>query len=287
MERAGRRAMHAMSFLQKRGHLSAVAVGRKMFKRVPRMTPARFDLLHVIRDNMRTCVLAAGDGMIAQSTLTERLGLAKQTVSKMLKRLYELGLIDKYRCSGDKRRLLIGLTEDGMVLLERAYGVAFTERYPAPPQDDGSPPPRHAYRLARDEALSDKFVADMMAAVERKWGPNRLALPPGDLWYVPPPLAPPKVGREVARVYTRLAWKRAGGANLQRRLDALDAMLLEQYTIARALGDTSALIYPVPLPLDPNKRKKALARRRRAQELSRSLPKMRSISIAGVTSSCA
>jgi DNA-binding MarR family transcriptional regulator len=257
--------MHAMSFLQKRGHLSAVKIGRKMFKPLGMMTPARFDLLHVIRDNMRTCVLAAGDGMIGQTTLTQRLGLAKQTVSKMLKRLYELGLIDKYRCSGDKRRMLIGLTEDGMVLLERAYGVAFTERYPAPPQTDGSPPPRYAYRLAHEEALEEKFFADSIAAAQRKY-PNQRH--PSDPFYRPLPQAPEKVGREVARVFTTLAWKRAGGPNLQRRLAALDAMIVEAHAITKALGDTSTLIYPVPVPLDPQRRKRALAKAARTSSWS-------------------
>jgi hypothetical protein len=37
-------------------------------------------------------------------------------------------------------------------------------------------------------------------------------------------------------------------------------MLLEAYTIAKALGDTSALIYRVPVPLTPAARKRALAR---------------------------
>jgi DNA-binding MarR family transcriptional regulator len=260
-----------MSFLQKRGHLSAVAIGRKMFESVPRMTPARFDMLHVIRDNMRTCVLAAGDGMIAQTTLVRRLGLAKQTVSKMLKRLYELGLIDKYRCSGDKRRMLIGLSDDGWDLLERAYGVAFTERYPPPPQVDGTPAPRWAYRVAHEEALREKWFAEMIAAPQRKY-PNQRH--PSDPFYRPLPQAPEKVGREVARVYMKLAWKRAGGANHKRRLEALDAMLLEAYTIAKALGDTSALIYRVPRPLDPPARalaeKRAVAAERaRAERIAR------------------
>jgi DNA-binding MarR family transcriptional regulator len=259
MGRAERRGMHAMSYLQKRGHLSAVALGRKMFKDVADMTPARFDLLHALRENMRTCHLAAGDRMIAQATLTQRLGLTKQTVSKMIKRLVELGFVDHYRCSGDKRRMLVGLTDYGWDRLEEAYGVAFTERYPAPRQPDGSPAPRHVYRLAHDEALGDKFFADSMAAVERKWGPNRLLLRPGEFGYLPPPMPPKKVGREVARVYTTLAWRRAG-SDRHRRLAALDAMILEAYALAKALGDTSTLIYRVPLPLDPERRKRALAK---------------------------
>jgi hypothetical protein len=130
-----------------------------------------------------------------------------------------------------------------MKLIERAYGVAFTERYPPPPQEDGSPPPRYAYRLAHEEALLDKAYADAIAAAQRKY-PNQRH--PSDPFYVPLPQAPKKVGRDVARAFTTLAWKRAGGANRKRRLDALRAMIGEAQTIVKALGDTSTLIYRVP-----------------------------------------
>jgi hypothetical protein len=161
--------------------------------------------------------------------------------------------------------MLIGLSDDGWDLLERAYGAAFTERYPPPPQADGSPPPRWAYRVAHEEALEEKWFADIMAATQRKY-PNQRH--PSDPFYRPPPQAPEKVGREVARVYMRLAWKRAGSPNLQRRLEALDAMLLEAYALAKALGDTSTLIYRVPRPLDPRTRELA-DKRARAKALAK------------------
>jgi hypothetical protein len=160
----------------------------------------------------------------------------------MIKRLVELGFVDHYRCSGDKRRMLVGLTDYGWDRLEEAYGVAFTERYPAPRQPDGAPAPRHAYRLAHEEALGDKRYADAIAAAQRKY-PNQRH--PSDPFYRPLPEAPKKVGRDVARVFTTLAWQRAG-SDRKRRLAALRAMISDAQTMARALGDTSTLIYRVP-----------------------------------------
>ena len=49
--------MHAMSFLHKRAHLSAMRLGREMLERVPAMTPARFDLWF----NAATPVDTSGD----------------------------------------------------------------------------------------------------------------------------------------------------------------------------------------------------------------------------------
>jgi hypothetical protein len=78
--------MHALSYLQKRGHLSAVALGRKMFARVPDMTPARFDVLYAIHQYARWCEDFDAPGApdeykwMPQATLRRRLGLARQTV---------------------------------------------------------------------------------------------------------------------------------------------------------------------------------------------------------------
>lgn len=238
--------MHAMSFLQKRGHLSAVALGRVMFAEVPPMTPARFDLMHVIYDNTRNCPLAAIDGMIPQAELTRRLGLSRQTVSKMLNRLFELGFIDRYRCSADARRMLVGLTDEGIARIEQAYGKAFTERYPAPPKKDGSAPTRKDYRHARQQALEQEKIARVYASLERRGR----GIQHDPLGLLPPtPKRPTKEGREVARVFMTLAWKRAGGPHFQKRLDALQAMLVEAHTLTTALGDTSELIYSTPCPL--------------------------------------
>lgn len=276
--------MHAMSFLQKRGHLSAVALGRKMFAAVPPMTPARFDLMHVIYDNTRNCPLAAIDGMIPQAQLTRRLGLARQTVSKMLKRLFELGLIDRYRCSGDARRMLVGLTDEGIALIEHAYGRAFTERYPPPPKADGSPPTRKDYRRAREQALVQEKIAKVYASLERK-GRGVQHDPRGLL--PPVPQRPPKEGREVARVFMTLAWKRAGGPHFQKRLDALQAMLVESYSLTTALGDTSELIYSTPRPLGKKRPKDpwyaelvAAWKQRRAQRPPRSTPPKPRLTVA-------
>ena len=56
-----------------------------------------------------------------------------------------------------------------------------------------------------------------------------------------------------------LAWKRAGGAHRGKRLDALDAMLREAHTLAKALGDTSDLLYSAPRPFDADEERPATA----------------------------
>ena len=44
--------MHALSFMQKRLHLAATARGREMFAHIEDMTPARFDILYAMHQNM-------------------------------------------------------------------------------------------------------------------------------------------------------------------------------------------------------------------------------------------
>jgi DNA-binding MarR family transcriptional regulator len=113
--------VHPLSFLQKRAHLCAVARGREMFAHIEDMTPARFDLLYLIFQ---------GESELVK--LTAALGLARQTVWKMMDRLVQLGLIIKMNSHYPRRRILLFFTQEGARRTRLAMGAAFSERLPLP-----------------------------------------------------------------------------------------------------------------------------------------------------------
>ena len=216
--------MHPMSFLQKRSHLCAVARGREMFEGVEDMTPARFDILYLLHEQMIDVVSRARSNTIAQAQLRRLLGLSRQTVWKMVERLVELGLITKKKdiYGADPRRNILALTVEGMRRIRQAFGVAFTESMPLPRDapTDGNVP-----RYWRRPELAD---------VRR--GRSGEVLPPKML------------GREVAKIYTSFVWDRAGKTRRTKRrryLDHLDRMIVFTRDLADALGDNAAMIYPV------------------------------------------
>jgi DNA-binding MarR family transcriptional regulator len=122
--------MHAVSIALKRAHLRAVAFGKEVAKNVPGMTPARFDLLYLLRR------VAIADGMnrdplapaMSQSALCTDLGLHRTTVARMLKRLVQLGWIKKTRCPTDRRTFDVALTRLGLRTIARAMRRVFRER---------------------------------------------------------------------------------------------------------------------------------------------------------------
>ena len=216
--------MHPMSFLQKRSHLCAVARGREMFAEVADMTPARFDILYLLHEQVSDVASGARSNTIAQARLRRLLGLSRQTVWKMVERLVELGLLVKTKDvhGPDRRRNILSLTAEGIRRTRQAFGVAFSERLPLP----------------RD--------APAVEDVPRYWRRPELAdVRRGRAGEVIPP---EKVGREVAKIYTSFAWNRAGKTRRQRRrryLGFLDRMIVSTRDLADALGDTAAMIYPV------------------------------------------
>ena len=115
--------MHALSYRLKRAHLSAVAAGRHILKQVQDMTPARFDILYVIYTIPRE--LGPFRRCVDQAELWRRLGLSRATVSKMVKRLEELGLVTRERFDSDRRRMLVILTDEGIWRLRQALHVVF------------------------------------------------------------------------------------------------------------------------------------------------------------------
>src|SRR4051812_25267758 len=123
--------MHPLSFLQKRTHLCAVARGREMFAHVADMTPARFDFLYLMYN--RKTELAK---------ITYALGLARQTVWKMVERLVQLGLAVQTTPHYPRRRILVHFTAEGLRRTLQAMDAAFSERWPLPkdaPADDTPP----------------------------------------------------------------------------------------------------------------------------------------------------
>jgi len=216
--------MHPMSFLQKRSHLCAVARGREMFDGVADMTPARFDILYLLHEEMVDVVSRVRSNTIEQARVRRLLGLSRQTVWKMVERLVELGLVTKKKDSygADRRRNILSLTAEGIRRIRQAFGVAFSERMPLP----------------RDAPAAED--------VPRYWRRPELAdVRRGRAGEV---ILPEKVGREVAKIYTSFAWNRAGKTRRQKRrryLDDLDRMIVFTRDLADALGDSAAMIYPV------------------------------------------
>ena len=221
-----------------------MATGRKMFAGVADMTPARFDLLYVIHQRGGRARGSRTVPLMPQAEVRRQLGLARQTVWKMVKRLVELGLLEKQQDEHghDERRILLKLTEEGIQRIRKAFGAAFTETYPPPPEAPAEGDvPRYFQRLAREDAKAK----DEIAAHFRKYGPLAEDLAISS--------APAKVGREVAKVFTTFVRMRIGGGRRGKRfrhLELLNRMIEDADEIAEAFGNTSELIYPLDYESD-------------------------------------
>ena len=97
--------MHFMSFALKRAHLRALALVRPWLGGSP-ITPARYDLLHVVYENPVRAV--------TQRALTRFVGLSSATVSRTLKRLEQLGVVRRVRSSVDRRAKVVRFTQEGL-----------------------------------------------------------------------------------------------------------------------------------------------------------------------------
>ena len=67
-------------------------------------------------------VLWEGDGL-AVNEVGERLALDSGTLTPLLKRLEAAGLVRRLRDTGDERRVLLHLTDEGRALRDRATGI--------------------------------------------------------------------------------------------------------------------------------------------------------------------
>jgi DNA-binding MarR family transcriptional regulator len=79
------------------------------------LTPARYDVLYAIAD------ADAQHGVCPQRSLWRILGVARSTMSKLLRSLEELGLVRRERWSIDRRQRYVSLTTAGRVRLRRAH----------------------------------------------------------------------------------------------------------------------------------------------------------------------
>jgi DNA-binding MarR family transcriptional regulator len=136
--------MNAIFFGCKRAFHSCLRIARQGLRGLG-LTPARFDMLMAIgvdRRHSRT-----------QRELRFQLGVSAPTVSRMVRSLEELGLIERRKLeSGDRRQLRITLTEWGRRCMKKAMRLV---------QDTG------AIQLAVDCALTDNHPYDDALCLER------------------------------------------------------------------------------------------------------------------------
>jgi DNA-binding MarR family transcriptional regulator len=102
--------MHAVMFRMKRAYWRTVAMFRPLTERL-RLTPARIDLLRAIDERY-----AAG----CQAEIARVLGCSRVNVSRMVRRLRDLGIVELRRNERDRRRLDVSLTARGRFLIRRA-----------------------------------------------------------------------------------------------------------------------------------------------------------------------
>lgn len=97
-------------FLALRRLQQAGEVHAKRLSRHGGLTPVQLLILQVL----------AGDERLTASALSERVSLSAATLSGMLDRLEERGLVERQRDAGDRRRQWLRTTTAGRVLLEQA-----------------------------------------------------------------------------------------------------------------------------------------------------------------------
>ncbi len=127
--------MHQIAFNLKRAHLRTVAHGERVMQSIPGMTAARFDLLCLIRQKelcqvqSRRPTAGATQVGATQHDLWRLLDLSKQTISKMLCRLEELGWVKRIRASSENwRSRVVFLTETGLHHIAKAMRIMFRAR---------------------------------------------------------------------------------------------------------------------------------------------------------------
>ena len=103
--------MHFLMFRAKRTHLSSLRAARPFCEELE-ITPARFDFMRAATEYVKGT---------RQSRITKVLGLSSVAVSKMTRRLIELGLVTRERDHTDRRTFVISLTEEGERRMRNAY----------------------------------------------------------------------------------------------------------------------------------------------------------------------
>jgi DNA-binding MarR family transcriptional regulator len=109
--------MNPIFFGLKRAYHSTLRIGRATLRTL-RLTAARFDLLFALTHEGRARAPA-----MRQSALRRVLGVSRPTISRMLRSLEELRLIDRRRCVDDRRHLEVELTQRGWFRIAFAYRI--------------------------------------------------------------------------------------------------------------------------------------------------------------------
>lgn len=111
--------MCPISFAFKRMHLSALRLYRDpITERIAgNLTPARLDILRIVYEHEDV-----GAEGVAQTRIQELLDLHPSVISRMLKRLRELGYVEIWDNPDDLRCNMVGLTERGQSALARYFG---------------------------------------------------------------------------------------------------------------------------------------------------------------------
>jgi DNA-binding MarR family transcriptional regulator len=95
--------MHYLPFAFKRAHYAALAVSRPFATKFG-LTPARFDLI---------CAALKLRASAFQANIARSLGVSEVTVSRMVRRMEECGLIRRERIDHDSKKWRIRLAKEG------------------------------------------------------------------------------------------------------------------------------------------------------------------------------
>ena len=134
--------MDTTIFSLKRAHHATLAFARRMLKEFG-ITPARYDLLRIVEGTFA--------GSIEQMNLVRILGVSAPVVSRMVKQLVELGLVEHYRYEECPRIKVVEVTKKAVELLARIHRSVFEWDFPGfalrlalDPYDRRRPPPRQS-----------------------------------------------------------------------------------------------------------------------------------------------
>jgi len=177
--------MHAILFGMKRAFQASLRVMRRPLEPFG-LTPARFDMLwciHQLDVDDEACP-------VLQSDVRKRLGVTAPTVTRMLRSLEALGLVQRERDIFDRRQIVVGLTREGLERILTAY-AHFVERKAAerairsamregrpfreqPPDEESA-----SCAMGRFARLLDRIRQGFRDRADLHYGRHRGAHPPG------------------------------------------------------------------------------------------------------------
>jgi DNA-binding MarR family transcriptional regulator len=108
--------MNAHFFATKRAHYGVLRVLRKPLRSFG-ITAARYDLMHVLYGQRGE---SARWHSFRQSEIRKKLGVCRSVVSRMLRSLEKLGLVERHRADVDTRQRQVTLTARGIECMRSA-----------------------------------------------------------------------------------------------------------------------------------------------------------------------